>query len=130
MEEVLSAKNVCDVFMDCLFKTGEDTSGHVKAEGIVCDVDFHPARLKANEAKIVSMLEELPSEFQEKEGGGWSFLNARLDKHGHQWVDLHQTMERLFQLGMAIDRVRCLMPRDMWEIMPGGMPYYAVKSAA
>jgi hypothetical protein len=36
-------------------------------------------------------------------------------------------MEGLFCLGMAIGKVECLMPRKMWTILPGGMPYYLVK---
>jgi hypothetical protein len=30
-------------------------------------------------------------------------------------------------LGMAVKKTVCLMPREMWKIFPGGMPYYMVK---
>ena len=123
---VLNAEQVNAVFMDCLFRDGEDTSKHVKAEGIVSIVGFHPARLENHKVEIVAMLAELPEQFQEKSGGGWSFLNACDDKHGNQWTGLHQTMEQLFQLGIGIGKVKSLMPREMWGALPGGMPYYII----
>ena len=125
-QTALSAGHVNTVFMDCLFRDGEDTSQHVKAEGIVRNVGFHPERLESHRAEIVAMLDELPEQFHEKSGGGWSFLNACNDKHGNQWTSLHQTMEQLFQLGIGIGKVKSLMPREMWGGLPGGMPYYVV----
>ena len=122
----LNPERVNAVFMDCLFRDGEDTSKHVKAEGIVRNVEFHPERLESHRAEIVAMLDELPEQFQEKSGGGWSFLNACNDKHGNQWTGLHQTMEQLFQLGIGIGKVKSLIPREMWSALPGGMPYYVV----
>ncbi len=89
---VLNPEWVNAVFMDCLFRDGEDTSRHVKAEGIVGDVGFHPERLESHKAEIVAMLDELPDQFKESSGGGWSFLNACMDRHGNQWTGLHQTM--------------------------------------
>ena len=125
-QTALNAEHVNAVFVDCLFRDGEDTSQHVKAEGIVRNVGFHPARLESHKAEIVAMLDELPEQFQEKSGGGWSFLNACNDKHGNQWTGLHQTMEQLFQLGIGISKVKSLMPREMWGALHGGMPYYVI----
>ena len=125
-QTALNAKHVNAVFMDCLFQDGEDTSQHVKAEGIVRNVGFHPARLESHKAEIVGMLDELPEQFQEKSGGGWSFLNACNDKHGNQWTGLHQTMEQFFQLSIGIGKVKSLMPREMWSALPGEMPYYII----
>ena len=122
----LNAGQVNAVFMDCLFRDGEDTSKHVKAEGIVRNIRFHTERLESHKAEIVAMLDELPEQFQEKSGGGWSFLNACNDKHGNQWTGLHQTMEQLFQLGIGIGKVKSLLPREMWNALPGGMPYYVI----
>jgi len=123
---MIDPERVNAIFMDCLFKEGEDTSNHVKAEGITQNVGFHPDRLESHKAEIEEMLDELPDEFKESSGGGMSFLNACNDKHGNQWTGLHQRMDQLFQLGTAISKVKCLMPREMWSVLPGGMPYYAV----
>ncbi len=123
---ILNAEQVNAVFMDCLFRDGEDTSKHVRAEGIIRNVEFHPERLESHRTEIVAMLNELPEKFQERGGGGWSFLNACNDKHGNQWTSFHQTMEQLFQLGIGIGKVKSLMPRKLWNILPGGMPYYVI----
>jgi len=123
---VLNPERVNAIFTDCLFGDGEDTSKYVKAEGITSNVGFHPGRLEGHKAEIEAMLDELPDEFKKSGGGGWSFLNACNDKHGNQWTDLHLRMEQLFQLGIGIGKVQCQMSREMWSILPGGMPYYVV----
>ena len=124
-QTVLDPERVNAIFMDCLFRDGEDTSKHIKAEGIV-SVEFHPERLQSHKAEIEAMLDELPDEFKKSGGGGWSFLNACNDKHGNQWTGLHQRMEQLFQLGVGINKVQYQMPREMWSVLPGGMPYLVV----
>lgn len=126
MSTVLSAERVEEIFLDCLFRDGEDTSKHVKAEGINSNAGFHPGRLENHKAEIEVMLDELPDEFKLSEGGGWSFLNAFEDKHGNQWTGLHRRMEQLFLLGIAIGKVEYQLPRDMWSVLPGGMPYLVI----
>lgn len=125
--QVLGTQRVEKAFRACLFKDGEDTTNHVKVHGITTNVGFHPGRLKEHEAEIAEMLGELPDQFKESGGGGWSFLNACNDKHGHQWTSFHRTMEQLFQLGIGIGKVECQLPREMWGTLPGGMPYYVIK---
>lgn len=125
-QTVLDPERVNAIFTDCLFRDGEDTSNHVKAEGIVRNVEFHPERLQSHKAEIEAMLDELPDEFKKSGGGGWSFLNACNDKHGNQWTGLHQRMEQLFQLGIGISKVQYQMPREMWSVLPGSMPYLVV----
>ena len=122
----LAADNVQDVFTYCLFKEQENTENMVKAEGVLRDFGFHPQRLKEREDDIISMLNYLPDPFHEDKGGGWTFLNACNDKDDNQWANLHTTMEQLFVLGIAIGKVKSLMPKDMWKNLPGGMPYYVV----
>lgn len=122
----LTAKRVEAIFKDCLFKKGEDTSKHIKAMGVVGNVRFHPERLKIHEAEIVAMLDELPNEFKETGGGGTSFLNAAIDKHGNQWASFHQQIEQLFQLGIGLGKVRSLIPRKLWYTLPGEMPCYVI----
>lgn len=124
---VLNPQRVEEIFLDCLFRDGEDTSSHVKAEGIMANVGFHPERLEKHREEIEAMLTELPDEFRESGGGGWSFLNACMDRHGNQWTGVHQTMDQLFTLGIAIEKVSFQLPREMWNVLPGGMPYLVVK---
>jgi hypothetical protein len=123
---VLDSDRVSAVFMDCLFRAGEDASKYVLAEGITINVGFHSERLESHRAEIEAMLAELPDEFQKSHGGGWSFLNACNDRYGNQWTGSHQRMEQLFQLGIGIGKVKCQLPREMWPALPGGMPFYIV----
>lgn len=123
---VLDPDRVNTIFMRCLFKEGEDTSKHVRADGIFRDVKFHPGRLESHKAEIVAMLDELPDDFKKSVGGGMSFLSACNDKRGNQWTGLHQRMEQLFQLGIGVGKVKCITPCEIWAALPGGMPYYAI----
>jgi len=122
----LTSQNVEEVFFDCLFKEGENTDNPVIADGIMSKIGFHEERLNNNSDNITSMLNKLPKEFQKNSGGGMSFLNACDDCDGNQWTSLHKIMEQLFVLGLALGKVKCLMPREMWVSLPGGMPYYVV----
>lgn len=123
---ILTADRVNAIFTDCLYKEGEPTQSFVPIIGIVSDFSMHPIRLYSHKSEIVEMLNELPATFHEKTGGGWSFLNACMDKHLKMWTSEHRTMEQLFVLGMGIAKVKCLLPRDLWPSLPGGMPYYVV----
>lgn len=124
----LTAENVVETLKSCLFpdEVEPDLDKAVKVEGIMGRFGFDPERLKAKEADIVSMLEQLPTSFQKSGGGGCSFLAACERADGVQWTGLHKTMDELFILGMAIGKVQLCLPRDMWKALPGGMPYYVV----
>lgn len=130
-----SADVVDTLVRECLYRPdeietpGEPPEGAIVAEGIIANFGFNPDRLEANRDEIVEQLSTLPIEFFTGErggGGGWSFLQACLDNKGEQWTGFHPTMEALFALGMAIDVVACPMPREFWEVLPGGVPYYVV----
>jgi len=122
----LTSEHVEQVFLDCLFKNGEDTSNYIKAIGIINNVGLHSERLEAYRSEIELMLSELPDEFKASIGGGWSFLNMCNDKNGNQWTDLHLRMEQLVQLGIGIDKIRYALPKDLWAALPAGMPYIQV----
>jgi len=119
----LSAKNVEKVMMYCLNK---EKPGKLVIAGIRSDFYLDESKLNDHKENIIDMLNELPEEFHQDGGGGMSFLNACNNADGEQWTGFHQTMEALFVLGMGIKRVRCLLPKEMWSICPGGMPYYMV----
>lgn len=128
-EQTLNANRVNEIFTDCLFRDEElPPSEYVPAPGITTNVGFHPERVEGYRDEIAAMLDELPDDFQENSGGGMSFLNACNDKHGNQWTGMHQTMEQLFQLGLAVGKATCLMSRDKWDALPGGVPYYVVNA--
>lgn len=124
----LTAKNVDAVLMDCLFKPGEDTITAVLAEGVMHKVGLHPGRLESHKADIREMLECLPDAFQQAGGGGMSLLNACMTKSGEQWGE-HANIDQLLVLGLATKQVVLPMPRPMWPMMAGGMPYLMVTAA-
>jgi hypothetical protein len=125
----LNPEAVTTIFMDCLFGEAEDHTHHVAAHGVVMNVGFHPGRLESHRAEIRALLDELPVEFRADGGGGWSFLNMALTKDNQQWTGEHHVMEQLVLLGIGINYVQCLVPREMWAMLPGGMPYYTVGDA-
>lgn len=127
MSEILTSERLDKVVLECLFHEGENTDDALKVEMIVNDYGFHPVRVQEHREEIVAMLDELPDEFKlSTGGGGWTFLNACNTKDGEQWTGLHKQMEALFALGIAVDYVSEVLPRALWEILPGGMPYYQI----
>ena len=36
-------------------------------------------------------------------------------------------MQELLLLGLAIEKIEYLLPREMWSILPGGMPYIKIR---
>lgn len=121
----LTAQNVHDLFLECLFREEEPQESPAIAEGIMATYVFHPGRLAEHKQDIADMLADLPDEFQSGKGGGMSFLNACMTRDGEHWGE-HPTMEKLFCLGMAAGLVKSALPRSMWNSLPGGMPYYVV----
>jgi len=124
----LTAENVHDIFGKCLWEESElvpDREEMAKrskvVEGVVNKVGFNPAKLEAHRADIEGMLSELPEGFKE----GWSFLQGCVTKDGDQWGE-QPTVEKLFMLGMGIDKVKLCAPKEMWSMLPGGVPYYQV----
>lgn len=123
----LKSENVETIFMKCLFNEGEDTENRIEVEGIVGSFGFHPERVAQHKDDIFDMLNQLPDKFKESSGGGWTFLNACENSRGEQWTGLHQTMEQLVCLGIAIEKVKFIMPRNLWSMFPGSMPYFIIK---
>jgi hypothetical protein len=122
----LNYKNVNELFLSLLFTDGEDRTNYVLGEGAMLKCGFHPMRLNEFENDIADMLLQLPDEFMQSKGGGMSFLNACMDKDGEQWGE-HNTIDQLLAMGIASKKASFLMPREMWSMLPGGMPYFVVK---
>lgn len=120
---ILNSEKVISIFNDCVCeKFSQDAVEYTSIK----TVSLNSQKLKEHETEIYTMLKELPEEFMVEGGGGYSFLMACNDKHGNQWTGLHSVMEQLFLLGLGINKVQCLMPREFWRVLPGGMPYYVV----
>lgn len=123
----LTAKNVEDVLMDCLFEKGADTSTAKLIDGVMMKIGFDPLKLDKHRDDITSMLNELPEPFQSVHGGGGSFLDACITKNEVQWAGDHRAVDILVTLGLAIHKVTFNAPRELWRNLPGGMPYFTVQ---
>lgn len=129
----LDAIKVREIFLDCLYSEDRIKSSTeeelmkeaILVKGIVTNVGFDPKKIAIHKSEIIELLDELPNEFKHEVAGGYSFLEACEDKYGNHWGG-HRSMEQLFMLGMACKRVRCLFPRKLWSMLPGGVPYYEV----
>ncbi|MGL5569609.1 MAG: hypothetical protein ACRDB9_10240 [Cetobacterium sp.] len=121
---MLRSEEVNRIFLDCLFKDEELVDGKpiiepLVTEGILMNVGFNPDSIERNKICIEAMIDKLPSTFDE----GWTFLNMCMDKEKNQWTGSHKTMEELLVLGLAIGRFEYCCPREMWNVLPEGMPY-------
>lgn len=117
----LTAANVQKIFKECLLKENELVDGVpnisiVVGEGIVNNFGFSEERIKEKEEKIVELINQLP---QIEEGP--SFLSLCFSNDGRQWGE-HLHVEQLIALGIASGNLAYCLPREMWEILPGGMP--------
>lgn len=121
----LTSENVQNTLFACMFKEGEDTSNHLKVQGIRGPIGFHPERVKEHAKEIEELLLQLPNEFMKTGGGGYTFLNGCMTADGEQWGE-QSNVDELICLGMAIGKCSFLMPREMWSVLPGGMPYFVV----
>jgi hypothetical protein len=127
-DNMINSDRVYEIFMDCSVndvefnEDGIPTEEFVLVNGIINNVLFNRKRIYNNENEIVGYLEELPDEFRKSSGNeGYSFLYANKDKHGNEWTDLHERMNQLFMLGIAIEKVE-YNDKWMWILLPGGVP--------
>lgn len=111
-----------EIFLECL--TGENL---MFIEGVISDFGLDKSILEKHREEITEMLKELPDNFRETVGGGWSFLGACEDKNGNMWTSSHKSMEQLFVLGIGVGLVSLALPRKMNVLQPGGMPYYKIR---
>lgn len=121
----LTSKNVHIILIDCFFESKEDVTDPVMVEGVMRNLGLNRARLISHKKEILSMLKELPENFQKDIGGGWSFLNACVRKDGVQWGG-QESVDELLCLGLGINAIEYCLPRDVWNVLPGGMPYFSI----
>jgi len=131
-ESLLTHDRVKGVLFACLYEKVEmDADGNpilpadaMIIEGVATSAAFDPKRVEENKPRIRELLEELPAPFFKDTGGGWSFLNACLDKHNRHWGE-HQSVDALLLVGIAAGYVT-FAPKEMWSVLPGGVPYFTV----
>jgi hypothetical protein len=127
----LAAETISTLLSSCLFKEDELVNGQpnpsiemTKVEGLMRTFGFVTSRLKEIEPQILECINELDASFLESGGGGMSFLQLPFDKNGTQWGE-QRNAEELFALASGLGHAKYLLPREMWQVLPGGVPYIA-----
>lgn len=122
---LLTTENVRSILFDCF--AGDEKNPHIKiVEGITKVFALDSEKLENHKSEIIQLLSQLPLNFRESVGGGWSFLEACIRNDGYLWGQ-HINMEELFVLGMGVGKVECMLPRELLVALPGGVPYYVIK---
>lgn len=123
---LIKESEVTKIFKECLFgkedklTDEEKLSKGVTVSGINLKIVFNPDKLKANEAKIISFIDNILDDFDD----GYSFTLLGVDKYKNPWTSSQMVMQELMCLGIAINKLKyCIETRDMWNLLPGGMPY-------
>jgi len=120
------AKEVSRIMLDSL--NGQE-EGALVVSGLVRKFGFSPEKISEHKETIRALLNEMPKEFHKETGGGMSFLNLCMDKNGDQWGE-HRNMEELIALGIAAGMASYTLPREMWDVLPGAVPYVTFDTAA
>jgi hypothetical protein len=118
---MLTRERVETIIKDCLYGAPEGP-GSVIIEGVVRTFVLDKAKLESHKDEIVTMLRELPETFFRGTGDGYTFLNLCMTKHGQQWGE-QPDCEALCVLAFGIGVGAWVMPRNMWSILPGSVPY-------
>lgn len=111
------------IFSQCL--ADEEGPGS-EVQGVVIKCKFNPEKVKEFKKEIEEMLEQLPDNFHEDIGGGWSFLNFCLNKDGKTcWTGIHTTCDYLICLGIELGFVKIIL-NEVKQSLPGGVPYIVI----
>lgn len=121
---MIDSKKLFEVFQDCLMSKKDIVNGKAKVEyivieGIINRYCLDKGKLKKHEEFIKEFIKELPDEFVQ----GWSFLNLCCDEENEQWTSSNIGAEQLMVLAMGINKAQYLVPRTMWDMLPGRVPY-------
>jgi hypothetical protein len=108
---------------DEIQEEGKPPEGAVVVEGIVRTFAFHPDRLEQSRPEVENIIREVVCDpFLKGIGGGCSTLTLCEDRSGQQWAE-HRTIEELCCLAIGLKLAGWCAPRELWKVLPGGMPY-------
>ena len=129
---MIDAKRINEIIQDCLFKEEEVEDGKPKegiewipVKSVSINLGLVKERVEKHKEEIIGFLNQLDDHFKKSGGGGWTFLNACMDKNGFRWGE-QINVDELIALGIAIGLVSFPMPRESWKDLPGGVPYIVI----
>lgn len=130
MSQILTDTRVIECFHYCLAYAGDPDT--VEVQGIRRTCLLSQPRLLEQRANLAQMLGELPLGFRSQAlpggGGGWTFLNMCVDRHGREWAQ-HPEMELLMMLAIGANLMHYSLPREVWPAV-GGVPYVEIIALA
>ena len=96
-------------------------NGFIFVDGIINSFIVDPELIESIRDNVISLFEKLPDQFRESSGRGWSSMNAAIN--GWEHVDV----EALICMGIALGICDYNLPKQYWDVFPGGMPYIVYK---
>ena len=120
------AESVDRIMLDSLLKEEEVIGGSPKdavmVQGITATFGFHQGRLLSHKPELAALANKMPLSFHKEGGGGASFLNLCEDRDGELWGQ-HRDMQDLVVLCIGVGIAEYCASRELWGLLPGGMPY-------
>ena len=86
--------------------------------------------LEENREKISALLDQLPAMYQyllEVCGCRFNFLRTARDAPPYACWAVVVAMKALYMMALVTGLVKEVAPREFWDTLPGGQPYYVVK---
>ena len=111
----LTKDNVYNIFYDCLINNNEECD-YKEVEVISSIFRFNKDKLKQYKNDIFNLIEQLPDM-----ESGIAFMNLYLKKDSTKWGSLVDA-EYLLALGLATENLVYFLPKEMWPMLPFGMP--------
>lgn len=89
----------------------------------VSSLRWHREMLDGARPTILRMLRGLPKEFRNESGGGLSMTRIDRREDGSEWDENGLPCCLLLAMALATGYAKISTPRELWDAMPGGLPY-------
>ena len=113
----LSSENLMTIFNRCYSKISTEET--ITIDGVFHSYIFEKEKINS-ERKYIEML---LSKVSQTLNVGCPFLKLNTTYTGSIWTNNTEEIEKLLVLGIAINKIRFLKPRDRWKSFPNGIPF-------
>ena len=122
---MINATRLHEICLDSLFNEEELKEGveYCPGYGVLHNFGFKPEKIEEYAEEVKDILSNLEEGFFTPHGE--SFLKLPFDKMGQQWGE-HANAEELVLIGSATGYVDFSIPRIIWNLMPGSVPFITV----
>ena len=123
----LTDDNVWQVYNKCIYnqdeQKNEESSDTISVQGIKRLYIFSLANLCEERKHILSLL----SQVTRRSRYGASMTQLCYNRREQVWTKNALTMEALMCLGLAIGKVKYLLPKESWSLLKNQMPYVIIR---